>query len=101
MTVFEALADPTRRHIVELVSTDELSAGEIASRFDITRPAVSRHLRVLRESGLISARGDAQRRLYRLDPPALDELDAWVEKTRRFWAKRLAALDRHLEEADR
>jgi DNA-binding transcriptional ArsR family regulator len=101
MSVFEALADPTRRQIVELVSTRELSAGDIASRFNVTRPAVSRHLRVLRESGLVTARGEAQRRLYRLDPTALDEIDAWIERTRGFWSEHLDALDRHLEETDR
>jgi DNA-binding transcriptional ArsR family regulator len=98
MTVFEALADPTRRQIVQLVAMRELSAGDIASHFDVTRPAVSRHLRVLRESGLLSARGDAQRRLYTLNPGALDDLDEWVERTRSFWSGRLERLDRHLEE---
>ena len=98
MTLFEALADPTRRQIVELVATREMSAGDIASRFDVTRPAISRHLRVLRESGLLRARGDAQRRIYALDPGALDELDAWIERTRSFWSSRLGRLDRHLEE---
>ncbi len=98
MTLFEALADPTRREIVELVATREMSAGDIAGQFSVTRPAISRHLRVLRESGLLTARGDAQRRLYSLNPHALDDLDAWVERTRTFWSNRLARLDRHLEE---
>ena len=97
-TLFEALADPTRRQIVELVALQEMSAGDIASRFDVTRPAISRHLRVLRESGLLTARGDAQRRMYALDPDALDDLDQWIERTRSFWSGRLARLDRHLEE---
>lgn len=98
MTLFEALADPTRRQIVELVAAREMSAGDIADRFDVTRPAISRHLRVLRESGLLTARGDAQRRMYTLDPSALDDLDAWIERTRSFWSSRLARLDRHLED---
>jgi DNA-binding transcriptional ArsR family regulator len=96
MTLFEALADPIRREIVQLVATGEMNAGEIASRFDVTRPAVSRHLRVLRESGLLQSRGDAQRRIYTLDPRALDELEEWVERTRSFWSGRLARLDSHL-----
>ena len=100
MDVFEALADHTRRQIVELVATGEMSAGDIAGRFEVSRPAVSRHLRVLRETGLLQARGDAQRRLYRLDPGALDELATWIERTRGFWSGRLTALDRHLEASE-
>jgi DNA-binding transcriptional ArsR family regulator len=89
----EALADPTRRHIVELLAERERDAGEIASHFDVSRPAVSRHLRVLREHGLVRARSDAQRRIYSLDPAPLEEIDAWLAKYRGFWANRLDALD--------
>lgn len=96
MTVFEAIADPTRRHIVELVATRELPAGDIAAAFEVSRPAISRHLRVLREAGVLASRGDGQRRLYRLEPAALDELDRWIDRTRRFWAERLNDLDDHL-----
>jgi len=96
-SVFEAVADPTRRRIVELVSTQELPAGDIAGAFSVSRPAISRHLRVLREAGVVTARGDAQRRLYRLEPRALDELDQWIEKTRSFWAQHLDELDEHLK----
>ena len=95
-TVFEAIADPTRRRIVELVSIRELPAGDIAGAFAVSRPAISRHLRVLREAGVLVARGDGQRRLYRLDPKALDEIDEWIESTRRFWAQHLDGLDDHL-----
>jgi DNA-binding transcriptional ArsR family regulator len=98
MNPFEALADPTRRQIVEMVARRELSAGEIAAAFDVTRPAVSRHLRVLRESGLLTSRGDRQRRLYRIDPTALDEMERWISRTRRFWTNRLDALERQLQE---
>src|SRR5688572_2399324 len=98
MDVFAALADPTRRRIVELVGARELSAGEIAAEFQSSRPAVSRHLRVLRETGVLASRGDAQRRLYRIEPAALAELEAWVERTRGFWSARLGALDNHLED---
>lgn len=94
--IFEAIADPTRRQIIELVSSGELPAGEIAAAFDVTRPAISRHLRVLRESGLLTARGDGQRRLYRLRPEALTEIEDWISQTRSFWSDRLAALDDHL-----
>lgn len=97
MDIFAALADPTRRRIVELVAARELSAGEIAGEFEFSRPAVSRHLRVLRESGVLASREAAQRRLYRLDPAALAELDAWIDRTRGFWSTRLDALNNHLE----
>jgi DNA-binding transcriptional ArsR family regulator len=96
-----ALADPTRRQIVELLAGDELEAGEIAARFPISRPAVSRHLRVLRETGLVRVRRDAQRRLYSLDPAPLTELDAWLERYRRFWTGRLDALDTELQRGRR
>jgi DNA-binding transcriptional ArsR family regulator len=88
----EALADPTRRTIVELLAERELSAGELAARFDTSRPAVSRHLRVLREQGLVTARIEGRRRLYSLDPEPLEELDEWLSHYRRFWTNRLDAL---------
>jgi DNA-binding transcriptional ArsR family regulator len=88
----EALADPTRRTIVELLAEQELSAGELATRFETSRPAVSRHLRVLREQGLVLARVEGRRRLYSLDPEPLLELDEWVTRYRGFWTNRLDAL---------
>ncbi len=94
---FGALADPTRRRIVELVAVRERTAGELAAEFAMARPSVSRHLRVLREAGLVSARGEAQRRIYRLGPGALDEVGGWVERTRDGWAARLDGLERHLD----
>ena len=93
MNALEALADPTRRRIVELLVDGERSAGEIASHFPASRPGISRHLRVLREAGLVQARGEAQRRLYSLDPAPLAELDAWLARYRSFWTNRLDALD--------
>jgi DNA-binding transcriptional ArsR family regulator len=96
-----ALADPIRRHIVELLAERERDAGEIASHFDVSRPAVSRHLRVLREHGLVQARSEAQRRIYSLDPAPLAEVDAWLEQYRGFWANRLDALDVQLRRARR
>jgi DNA-binding transcriptional ArsR family regulator len=95
-----ALADPTRRRIVELLARREQSAGDLASRFEISRPAVSRHLRVLREHGLVRARSDAQRRIYSLDPAPLDELQAWLERYRGFWNARLDALEHELRQRE-
>ena len=96
--VFEALADPTRRRILELVAARERTAGELAAEFTTSRPAVSRHLRVLREAGLVAWRGEAQRRLYRLDAAPLVEAGAWIERTRAGWAARLDAFEQHLDE---
>ncbi|HUH14895.1 MAG TPA: metalloregulator ArsR/SmtB family transcription factor [Gaiellaceae bacterium] len=93
MSALEALADPTRRRIVELLVDGERSAGEIASHFPTSRPGISRHLRVLREAGLVQARGEGQRRLYSLDPAPLVELDEWLARYRGFWTNRLDALD--------
>jgi DNA-binding transcriptional ArsR family regulator len=97
----EALADPTRRRIVELLADGELEAGSIAANFPVSRPAVSRHLRVLREAGLVRARGEAQRRLYSLDPAPLAEVDEWLSRYRAFWTNRLDALDTQLRRARR
>ena len=93
MEALAALADPTRRAIVELLADGEAAAGELAAHFPVSRPAVSRHLRVLREAGLVGVRVDGQRRLYALDPRPLSELDAWLARYRRLWAQRLDALD--------
>lgn len=101
MHAIEALADPTRLRIVELLAEREHSAGELAANFAVSRPAVSRHLRVLREHGLVQARGEAQRRLYSLDPAPLEELDAWLGHLRGFWLQRLDALDTQLRRARR
>jgi DNA-binding transcriptional ArsR family regulator len=98
VSAFEALADPTRRRIVELVSEGERSAGEIASAFAISRPGVSKHLRVLREHGVIRSRSDGTRRLYSLDGEGLVELDEWI---RRFWTNRLDALETELRRGKR
>jgi DNA-binding transcriptional ArsR family regulator len=89
----EVLAEPTRLRIVELLAQGERSAGEIASNFPTSRPGISRHLRVLREHGLVVAREEGQRRLYSLDPAPLEELDEWLQNYRHFWSNRLDALD--------
>ena len=96
MLGFMALSDPTRRRIVEMLATRELRAGEIARRFDMTAPAVSQHLKLLREAGLVQVRRDAQRRIYAIDPAGLAEMDVWLGRFRRFWAGRLDALEREL-----
>lgn len=101
MDVLEALVDPTRRRIVELLAMGERTAGDLAAEFDVSRPAVSRHLRVLREHGLVQVRRDAQRRIYSIDPRPLAELDAWLERYRHFWETRLDALDAHLRRRTR
>lgn len=101
MQALEALADPTRRSIVELLAEGEREAGAIADRFPVSRPAVSRHLRVLREAGLVHVRRDAQRRLYSLDPAPLEELDAWLARYRGFWTNRLDALATELRRKER
>ena len=91
-----ALADPTRRELVDLLARGELAAGELAGRFPVSRPAISRHLRVLREAGLVRVRTEGRRRLYALDPGPLRELDDWLERYRDLWAQRLDALDTEL-----
>ena len=92
-----AIADPTRRRVLELVRDHELPAGQIADTFEISRPAVSRHLRVLREAGLVTDRRDGRQRLYRADPKPLDELRVWLDG---YWSGRVAAL-KALAEDDR
>ena len=93
MEALAALADPTRRELVALLARGELAAGELAARFPVSRPAVSRHLRVLREAGLVRSRVAGRRRLYALDPRPLRELDDWLEPYRDLWARQLDALD--------
>lgn len=100
MDTFVALADPTRRHIVELLAGGERSFGELADRFEMSRPAVSQHLRVLRDVGMVSARADAQRRIYRLSDTGLEEIDAWLTKVRAYWTPRLDRLEKILAEPD-
>ena len=101
MAVYEAIADPTRRRLLELLGDGERSAGDLAEHFAISRPGVSRHLRVLREAGLVRSRGDGQRRLYSADPAPLAEVDEWLERWRGFWGQRLDALDTELRRGGR
>ena len=99
-TVFEAVADPTRRRVLELLAERELSAGEIAAAFTVSRPAVSRHLRVLREAGLVRSSRRAQRRVYALAPAPLEEIDSWLGRYRPFWTERLDRLEEHLRRTE-
>jgi DNA-binding transcriptional ArsR family regulator len=98
MDTFAALADPTRRHIIELLATGEQTFGELAERFEMSRPAVSQHLKVLRDADIVASRPDAQRRVYRLNDGALDELETWVKSVRLFWSSSLDELERILEQ---
>jgi DNA-binding transcriptional ArsR family regulator len=93
MESLAALGDPVRRELVDLLARGERAAGELAEHFPVSRPAISRHLRVLREAGLVAVRTDGKRRLYRLDPAPLRELDTWLDRYRDLWAQRWDALD--------
>jgi DNA-binding transcriptional ArsR family regulator len=98
--VFEVLAEPRRRQILDLVRDRERSVGELVAELSATQPSVSKHLRVLREAGLVEARVDEQRRLYRLSPGPLRELDAWLAPYRQAWGARLDKLEAHLGQMD-
>ena len=98
MDAFLALADPTRRRIIESLADGECAFGDLADQFDMSRPAVSQHLKVLREAGLVHVRKDAQRRIYRLNAEGLDQLEEWLESVKRFWGARLDDLERALDD---
>jgi DNA-binding transcriptional ArsR family regulator len=100
-SVFEVIAEPNRRAILSLLVSSEQSVGEIERELGMPQPTVSKHLRVLREAGFVEATVDAQRRLYRLRPEPLQEIDAWLAQFRRFWSVHLDALERHLDRMDR
>ncbi len=93
---FEALSDPTRRRILELLAERERSAGELVECFDVSQPAVSQHLRRLRESGLVEVRREAQLRVYRINPAGFRETEEWLARTRGSWDRRLRALEREV-----
>ena len=99
MTVaFNVLAEPNRRRILDLVRESERPVGDLVDELELSQPAVSKHLRILREAGLVEVRTDAQRRLYRVNPGPLRDLDAWLAPYRRMWAGHLDDLERHLEQ---
>jgi DNA-binding transcriptional ArsR family regulator len=99
-SVFEIIAEPNRRAILGLLASSEQSVGEIERQLRMSQPTVSKHLRVLREAGFVEATVDAQRRLYRLRPGPLQELDAWLAPFRRFWSAHVDALERYLDRMD-
>jgi DNA-binding transcriptional ArsR family regulator len=99
-SIFEIIAEPNRRAILSLLVTSQQSVGEIERQLRMPQPAVSKHLRVLREAGFVESRVDAQRRLYRLTPAPLQEMDAWLAQFRRFWSAHVDALERHLDRMD-
>jgi DNA-binding transcriptional ArsR family regulator len=99
-TTFDVLAEPTRRRILDLLLDRERPVGELVEKLKLSQPGVSKHLRVLREAGLVSVRNEAQRRIYEIRPEPLEELAEWLEPYRRLWAERLDALERHLDEED-
>jgi DNA-binding transcriptional ArsR family regulator len=96
-SVFEIIAEPNRRAILSLLVLSEQSVGEIERQLRMPQPTVSKHLRVLREAGFVESTVDAQRRLYRLKPEPLQEIDAWLAQFRRFWSAHVDALVRHLD----
>ena len=98
--VFSAVADPTRRAILDRLRRGSAPAMEIAAGFRISRPAVSKHLRVLREARLVTERREGRNRVYQLVPGPLQDIDAWIESYRGLWARNLANLKRHLERKD-
>ena len=99
-SVFEVIAEPNRRAILGLLITSQQSVGDIERHLRMPQPTVSKHLRVLRDAGFVEATVDAQRRLYRLKPEPLQEIDAWLAPFRRFWSARVDALERHLDRID-
>ena len=96
-SLFEIIAEPNRRAILSLLASSQQSVGEIEQRLHLPQPAVSKHLRVLRDAGFVEATVDAQRRLYRLKPEPFQEMDDWLEQFRRFWSSHVDALERHLD----
>jgi len=99
-SAFDIIAEPNRRAILSLLVSSHQSVGEIERQLRMSQPAVSKHLRVLRDAGLVESTVDAQRRLYRLKPESLQEVDAWLAQFRRFWSAHVDALERHLDRMD-
>jgi DNA-binding transcriptional ArsR family regulator len=99
--MFDVLAEPTRRRILDQLLERPRTVGDLVATLKVSQPSVSKHLRVLRDAGVVEARKDAQRRVYELRPAALAEVLAWVEPYRQLWARRLDALERHLDAKER
>ena len=96
-SAFTIIAEPSRRAILSLLASSERSVGDLEEELELSQPSVSKHLRVLREAGFVESRVDAQRRLYRIRPEPLMEVDAWLTQFRRFWSVHVDALERHLD----
>jgi DNA-binding transcriptional ArsR family regulator len=96
-SAFEVLSEPNRRAILDLLVTRERSVGELEQKLKLPQPSISKHLRVLREAGMVQVRTEAQKRMYRLRAEPLRKVDAWLEPYRRFWNQHLDALERHLD----
>ena len=101
VSAFTVVAEPNRRAILTFLGSSERSVGEIERKLRLSQPSVSKHLRVLREAGFVESRVDAQRRLYRVRPEPLKELDAWLVPFRRVWSRHVDALERHLERMEK
>jgi DNA-binding transcriptional ArsR family regulator len=99
-TTYDVLADPTRRRILDLLLAEPRVVGELVDELGVSQPGVSKHLRVLRDAGLVEVAPEAQRRRYALRPEPLAEVAAWLEPYRRLWGARLDALERHLDRTD-
>lgn len=99
--VFQAIADPTRREIIDLLSDRALPVNEVAGNFDISRPAISKHLKVLNECGLMVIRKEGRKRFYRADPRKLREVAEWTARYQKFWTQKLDALESALKEEDK
>jgi DNA-binding transcriptional ArsR family regulator len=100
-SAFAVIAEPSRRAILSLLASSERSVGEIKTKLQMPQPSVSKHLRVLRQAGFVESRVDAQRRLYRVRPEPLREVDEWLAPFRRFWSAHVDALERHLDRMER
>ena len=100
-TTFNVLAEPQRRRILDLLRDGERPVGELVARLGLSQPGVSKHLRVLRDAGLVSVRAEGQRRLYGLRPEGLADVDRWLAPYRQLWGRRLDSLERHLDEGEK
>lgn len=100
-SAFAVIAEPNRRAILSMLSSSERSVGELMSQLHLPQPSVSKHLKVLRDGGFVESRVEAQRRVYRLNPTPLREIDAWLVPFRRFWSKHVDALEQHLDRMEK
>ena len=100
-SVFDVIAEPNRRAILSLLAASEQSVGDLEARLGLPQPSVSKHLRILREAGFVEVRVEAQRRMYRIRPEPLMEIEGWLAPFRRYWSAQVDALERHLDRTDR